>query len=306
MKNRLTLAVLISTYNHRQSLFNCLNSLKNQTYKLDHIIVVETIKDDSIINAQFLSVFFDKKVKITYKKLSEGSEFLSRNIAMQYVKEDIILFIDDDVIVDNNYIKYLLFLYQKYPNEQSFVGRIIPLKQEYWQIFINRLFTAGIKNLNSNQIAKTWPTLNFSIKTRFLKTIHIKFNENYTAMGDLDFCLRLNKLGCLIRYNPNFFVIHKYKNNVFDFFSTFSKYYENVLLLDSENPDAHLFDLKIFTNDSKYKILYYVKLIRRVIIESNVLRKRLLLPYQFYFACFIFHFALFIGIKHARLNKICY
>ena len=300
--NKITpsISVLLLTYNHRRSVFDCLTSIQNQTHQPDHVIVVETIKDHPLINQSLLDNLF-KTSKTTYIRMSKGTEFMCRNEAMKYVRDDIILFIDDDVIVDRNYIERLLSLYKTHPSVQSFVGRIYPKKQEYWQEFINHLYTAHLINPNKAQKVETWPTLNFSIRTACVKKNHLKYNGGYTAIDDLGFCLRLKAAGYSIYYSPLLHVVHASRNTTLDFIRTYSRYFENVKKFNVDNPDCQIFNVDFLSIKSNNKLIYFCKLVKRIMFASNSFRHQLKLPLKYYVACVLYFYALYIGYTNSKI-----
>jgi len=299
VNSKLTIAVLIITFKRSSLLKKCLVSIKNQVRPPDHIIIVEKTNKDSSPAKNILKDIFPKNIRITYKKLSKGNVSVSRNLALKNAQEDIILFIDDDVIVDKKYINDLLTIYKNNFKKHSVVGKILPTKQEFWQIFINHLITANVTNSNKPQVIDHWPTLNFSIRMKCLNLTKLKFNENYTALEDMDFCLRLKLAGYKIHYTPHLLVQHKYENTIAGFVNKFKKYFRNVAQFNKDHIDKKIFNTNLFLIKNTFKSFYYIKLIKKVIIQSNLFRKQLKLPLQYYLACLTFHYALYLGFKNS-------
>lgn len=290
MKNKLSLVLLICTHNYRKSIFLCLKSIKFQTQKPDHIVFVEKTKKIGFFNKNKLSKYFNNSIKITYKHIKNSNISTSRNLALKYATEDIILYIDDDVILEKNYLKTLLFLYKKNPEIDSIVGKIIPTKFTYWQIFINRLYTAELFDQNKKQTVLQWPTMNFSIRKKILDFHNLKYNEKYSAAEDIDFCLRLRKNGYKIYYFPELRIKHHYKDSIRTFVNSYSIYfYKNIKYLSEDHPEYNIFPIKMFYIKSSSKIIYYAKLSKKIIIESNHLRKNLRLSFKYYFASLIYY-----------------
>ena len=85
-------SVIITNYNSGNFLFNCIESIKSQTYKNLEIIVIDDCSKDFSID--FLkndpSIIFDKTEQ------NSGGPAIPRNIGIRIAKGDFIAFVDAD------------------------------------------------------------------------------------------------------------------------------------------------------------------------------------------------------------------
>lgn len=102
------ISVIIPTRNRTHFLKRCIKSVENQTEEPFELIVV--IHVDDKITKEHISQL-SSKIKIKYFETTGGS-CKSRNLGINHVLGDIVVFIDDDEILEENYIKNLKKVFQ--------------------------------------------------------------------------------------------------------------------------------------------------------------------------------------------------
>ncbi|AQS18261.1 glycosyltransferase family 2 protein [Clostridium beijerinckii] len=112
MKEEKKVSVIIPVYNVEKYLCQCMNSVLEQKYENLEIILV----DDGSIDAS-LSICNeyskkDLRVRVFHQKNKGVSS--ARNLAMQYMTGEYVVFIDSDDYINNEYIKYLIDSINKY------------------------------------------------------------------------------------------------------------------------------------------------------------------------------------------------
>ena len=98
-------SVIIPVYNVELYIEQCLNSVFNQTLKNIHVIIVNdgsTDNSDVVIRKILNEVNKDNVIYITQE--NQGVS-VSRNVALQYVKGEYVLFVDPDDYLDNKCIE---------------------------------------------------------------------------------------------------------------------------------------------------------------------------------------------------------
>lgn len=206
-------SVIIVNHNRRNFLSDCLESVKIQSYPSIEVIVVD---DFSIDGSQEL-------VKIKYPEVNlienETEEFLcdSENKAINQAKGQYVLFLENDAILEKNYIEQLVKVMQIDKRIAMAVGKILrPDKKtiDSTGLFLGKSRQAidrGYNELDKGQFEK--PGYVFGVgqiaglfRMNFLREISV--NEEYFDSAfkifyeDLDLSWRANRLGWRAYYEP--------------------------------------------------------------------------------------------------------
>jgi len=117
-------SLIICTYKRHKALVNLLESVNLQTAYPNQIIIVDGSPDD-LTN----SVLSDKKYKnLEYYKVEEKDRGLTRqrNFGISKVSQnsEIVCFLDDDTVLENNYFEEIVKTYQLYPETLGVGGYI--------------------------------------------------------------------------------------------------------------------------------------------------------------------------------------
>jgi GT2 family glycosyltransferase len=152
-------SVIIPTYNRVKDVDGCLDSVTVQTTLPKEVIIVDDSDNDEIENLieQRKDEFNEKDMVLKYiRNEKEKSLTIARNIGIENATGDIILFLDDDVILDKDYIKEILKVYKDKPDAMGVQG-LIPNKKNKTIInkfieFLNKLFIMAIREKNKCRV----------------------------------------------------------------------------------------------------------------------------------------------------------
>ena len=100
-------SIIISTKNRAQDAIRCLRSISIQTLLPDEIIIVDSSDTDQL-KAE-LSAFHILNIKYVQSK---AGLTLQRNIGIKTSSGDILMFLDDDVTLDKDYIKEIMRVFE--------------------------------------------------------------------------------------------------------------------------------------------------------------------------------------------------
>jgi len=130
-----TLSIIIPTYNRPDDLKKCIASILRQTVMPDEIIIV----DDGDLKTRPLKEACERAgIRYVYKK-KEGKRGLtrSRNLGVTLAKGDIIFFLDDDVVLFDNYVEEIVKTYVEYDvPELAGVGGVIEnTRRNWWHLY---------------------------------------------------------------------------------------------------------------------------------------------------------------------------
>lgn len=102
------ISVILPTRNRINCLEKCIKSLEEQTKKPDEVIIIGHVND--LDTEKFIKTL-SSSLKINYLK-TKGGSCKSRNLGIKNASGEILVFIDDDCILEDNYIKNLNTIFQ--------------------------------------------------------------------------------------------------------------------------------------------------------------------------------------------------
>ena len=107
-------SVIIPVYNVEAYLEDAVRSIGEQTYEnLEIVLVIDGSTDNSGILCNQLALI-DNRIKVIHK--INGGLSSARNIGLDNVKGDYVLFIDSDDFIERDAVKTLLYAFKKYEN----------------------------------------------------------------------------------------------------------------------------------------------------------------------------------------------
>ena len=94
-------SIIVPVYNEEKTITDCLESLKNQTYKDSEIIIVDDGSSDKTLEIL-------KKSGVEYYKQRHFGPGAARNFGAKYAKGEILVFVDADMTFDKDFIRKLI------------------------------------------------------------------------------------------------------------------------------------------------------------------------------------------------------
>jgi|GEM_PF-244220 len=147
------LSIVIPTCDREKSLKLLLDSILQQTKLPKEVIIVDDGNDFTIheLTKKQSQRFVSKGIQLRYlRNLKEKSVSAVRNLGAMQAREEIVLFLDDDVVLNKNYIEEILKTYEEYPNAVGVQGLIanMPMSSKML-IILNKIFFGN--HLEPNQ-----------------------------------------------------------------------------------------------------------------------------------------------------------
>jgi len=139
------ISIVIPTRNRSKKLKKLLHSILEQTILPKEVIVVddsENLRTKELIQ-RLEKLFLEKNIQIKHiMPLENKKKSISRarNIGAKKAKGDIIVFIDDDVIIDKNYLKEILKVFEKNPDALGVQGTIINMEYSPFWNSVKKVF----------------------------------------------------------------------------------------------------------------------------------------------------------------------
>jgi glycosyltransferase involved in cell wall biosynthesis len=118
------ISVIIPTYNRTNDLERCLRSVLAQSISPTEVIVIDNgyIYETRKTVEKKESLFSSRGIKLKYIKNNENSLTVAKNMGILHSSGDIISFLDDDLILDRNYYKEIIKVYNEKPNALGVQG----------------------------------------------------------------------------------------------------------------------------------------------------------------------------------------
>lgn len=210
----LEVSVVIPTKNRMDDLKELLDSILIQTTLPKEVIVVDDSDNERIreLIQEKHHVFSSREMSLKYLRGNDKNKSISaaRNIGARNSSGDVICFLDDDVILDKDFIKQILRIHYEYDAAKGVQGHIINshpysafsnalnrvcfgFPRDFFEPNKGRAFPFSYPYPLSRVIECEWLVgLNSSYKKEIFK--QFKFDENlkgYSFCEDIDFSYRI-------------------------------------------------------------------------------------------------------------------
>lgn len=200
-------SVAIVTYNSGHAIIELLQSLKRQSNLSFEIIIVNNGKTNTAVIEQVCSY------PLMYVESNRNSLSLARNIATAYARGNIVIFLDDDCIADENLVAAHMNNYSD-PAILGVRGKALSKQHPFYRHFQNHYDLGGTRMSAPLSIPG-----NSSLRRKALEDVG-GFDPDLFGAEELDLCYRIVKKsgdkGSLI-YDPSAVIYHDYAKGLFDY-----------------------------------------------------------------------------------------
>ena len=203
-------SIVIPTYNRKNELKKLLDALKNEKYPFCdfEVIVVDDGSHDG--TKEFLQSYTApfNLIKIIHNE-NRGSA-ASRNDGIKAANNEIILFLDDDLIPSSG----IIFSHSRHHMDKkcAVIGNIIYRKTFNTRWVSRYLSTRGIHKIKRNEMIpfKCFWTSNASIRKEYLINVSL-FDESFKGAGgeDIEIAYRLERAGVEFLYDKAALCYHR-------------------------------------------------------------------------------------------------
>lgn len=213
-KKIVDISVIVPTYNRKEKLRQCLESLFNQDYSQEifEIIVIDDGSTDG--TRDMLKGLSSRQPNLRYLFQSHKGPAAARNLGIKHAKANIVGFIDNDCILKNDWIRKMIDAH-KLNNGVVAIGGLTKVNQHNIKAVVSQFLSDGaIKtNINGKSEIIFSPTCNVSLKKIYLNGE--RFSELFPlpAGEDLEFFWRLFKKGNRFIYMQNMEIFHNCHSN---------------------------------------------------------------------------------------------
>lgn len=219
------ISVIIPTYNRLETLKRCLAQITNQSVdsnKYDVYIIDDCSKDNT---PEFCEKYVKSKNNVYYHRNEENKgQASTRNVGIKLSKGELLVFLDNDLLVGFDFLKWILKYYDKYKDEKVVIVSNITYQPEVLATtnFGNHIQSRAIGyrskknrvNLDISDLPANFFAGGGSTCKREIANEIGLFDENLTKYGSEDelFGFRLKEVNTKIVFCPDAKIIHYDKN----------------------------------------------------------------------------------------------
>lgn len=209
------LSIIIPTIGRKKELLNTINDLSKQNlekYLWECLIIAQSVIDLESIKE--IAIKSKINLRIFYTKYANAS--LARNIGLIEAKGDIVLFLDDDLIIEDPHFLENHLRNYKDPNLCGVVGQVTDISKKVreerhkwsYKERVGWLYFPG--NFNQPAVVLNGGSNNLSVNREMAIDVggmDINY-EKGAHREESDFCLRLTKKYGMMKFDPTASVIH--------------------------------------------------------------------------------------------------
>jgi glycosyltransferase involved in cell wall biosynthesis len=227
-------SVIIPTYNGANKIINLLHSLENQTCKNFETIVVIDGSTDNTFETLTSNKFNLQSLKII-EQMNKGRGVV-RNKGAEAASGVLLIFFDDDMILNENCIQKHIEHHQKYGSTilTGGIGEDITKAKtdiQAYKAYLSAKWCMPLKGLNENPLSKEnifITAQNFSISLNLFIELE-GFDKNLNDAEDYDLAVRAFDKDILLYYNHEAFAWH---NDLITFQAYIRRQREYVVMLN--------------------------------------------------------------------------
>jgi glycosyltransferase involved in cell wall biosynthesis len=212
------ISIILATANGRDVLFECLESLLNQTYPLDKIeLIIVDDNNDQRLAQSLKESECNKFLALKYIPLYHKGSAVARNTGIKNATSEILAFINDDCVADSDWVKLISETHRFNPDKPVVGGLTYVSECENTSLVSQFLDNNSIESGFNKKEIILFPAGNVSIKKRIFSE-HL-FNENFFLPGgeDLEFFWRIFKQGYRFIWNKDIKVVHARNSGLLGF-----------------------------------------------------------------------------------------
>lgn len=147
------ISVVIATMNRPESLIKTLDCIYNKTVIPNQIVIIDQSNKNNLIDKELLNVKYCK-TKINYIYQEMPSLTKARNVGINYAENDIVVYMDDDVFVNDDTIKNVNEIFNN-DKSISMLAGIDEFQEDKDSIFGYIFGVKSKKNINIGQVSKS-------------------------------------------------------------------------------------------------------------------------------------------------------
>lgn len=217
----MTLSFIICTYNRDKYIYQCLSRLAANSHQDDwEIILVDNhSSDDTAVQCQRFATDYSWVNYHYFVEMQQGLSF-ARNRGIKEANGEWLVFLDDDAMVESDYVNHLLDLLRQYPEAGAFGGQITPFFEEKEPEWMSRWTMGFVSAIDMGEKVCVFPRGKFPIGANMgiARSVIRQIGVFNTALGrtketllggeEKDLFLRIQAKDISVLYFPGIKVQH--------------------------------------------------------------------------------------------------
>jgi glycosyltransferase involved in cell wall biosynthesis len=198
MSVRLSLSVIIPTYNAEGTLKQCLQAIRRSSYPPSEIIVIDDTSNDNTC-----AIATAEGARVIRQPANRG-QGAARNVGSAAASEDVLVFVDADVVVSDDTLEIIANHFLQHPEVAAITGRLS-------KIHPHDDFFSQYKNLYMNVIfGRVGQEVDFIFGSIFAvrRSDYLPMQEQRVLAEDTELGFQLCRAGKKIHLLQNLEVIH--------------------------------------------------------------------------------------------------
>ncbi|MFA5074962.1 MAG: glycosyltransferase family 2 protein [Candidatus Babeliales bacterium] len=271
------ISIIIPTHNRANFLKKLLANISKLEAETDfEIIIVDNNSKDN--TKEIVESFRAKNIKYVFEKSTSFTK--ARDTGAKNASGDILLYFDDDVIVQDGTLKEVTRIFKKYPSCAIASGKILPYYQQEppnWIIELQKSFNGfSLYDLGENlkevhavpgpmmaiRASVFWKIGGFPPDTIGVESNNEKktFKKLYIGPGDYGFCLKCRLADYKIIYSPKMCVQH-----IIPSFRLTKEFWVSRMIGEGHCKALSIKNMIEYESEKKSKFFYLKNLIRHFI-----------------------------------------
>ncbi len=212
------ISIIVPTYNRKERLKDCLDSLFAQDYPPEsfEVIVVDDGSGDG--TKELLQRLSGERINLRYFFQAHKGPAAARNLGIMQARASIIGFTDNDCLVRKDWAKNMVACH-KQQKDAAVVGGAVRVDLSNIKAAVSQSLSDGaVKTvINGRPEVIFFPTCNVSFKKECLNGDSFNEQFGFPAGEDLDFSWRLYKKGMKFVCNPDVEILHNCHPDILSF-----------------------------------------------------------------------------------------
>lgn len=215
------LSVIICTYNRDKYIYECLSCLAKNTKQegWEIVLVNNNSTDNTATECERFVRDYEPKNYRYFVEIQQGLSY-ARNRGIKEAKGEWFIFLDDDAMVEQDYIAKLADMLAKHPNIGAFGGQIEPFFEGETPNWLSPWAMGFVSAINLGEKEKPFPDNSYPIGANMgiSRTTIVKIGDFNTSLGrtgdkllggeEKDIFVRMRRANIPIYYFPNIKVHH--------------------------------------------------------------------------------------------------